>query len=355
MRIAAGLAASMVCGLAFAQTEEYQAAIRHGVELHDRGEFDAAIKVYEALLADQPGDPVAMYEIGLSYQAKRDYAHCMEFASQVAAKESPSQAGGFTLLANCQDDAGHIEQAVATFKQAVEKFPRDVMLNLNYGLTLVRLEQAADARRVLEVAIEAAPGFASPYRAYAIALDQQSYPAAAVLARLRFIVSEPESERSIDAAKLIVEAVATASSAAKDKQIKVTMSEDDKTDAAAALAATELAFGIAAVSEDAISKELAKETTSEWTASARFVNSLQLFVTMRAEMADKGGKREAPWPAVLQPLTFLSEKEALEPFLYHVAALGRSEGAVQWINEHSDSMEQLGDAINEYHARFKRQ
>jgi Tfp pilus assembly protein PilF len=329
-----------------AEPSSRDATLRQGVELHDRGEFDAAIKVYESLLAETPDDATVLHEIALTYQAKQDYQHCIEFATRAAAKPARAQVGGFYLLASCQDDAGDPEQAVATFKQGLERFPRNVMLNLNYGLTLYRLEQPAEARRVLSLAMEEAPGFASPYRAYALALEQQGYRASAMLMRLRFIMSEPESERAIDAAKLLVDAIAAQANAEKES-IEVDASASD----AVAIASMEAGLGIAS----AFSRELLSKESQPVAAATAFVSTLQTFVTMSAQAAEKKNSFVAPWVQVLKPLGMLSEEEVLEAFLYHVGALGRAEGAVKWVNEHPDQMSKLAEAINGYHAKFTQQ
>lgn len=349
MKIAIGVAVLLGSSMALAEPSAREAALRQGVELHDRGEFDAAIKVYESLLAETPDDAELLHEIALTYQAKQDYANCIEFAGKAAAKPSRTQAGGFYLLASCQDDAGAPEQAVATFKQGLERHPRNVMLNLNYGLTLVRMEQPAEARRVFTVAMKEAPGFASPYRAYALALDQQGYRASAALMRLRFIMSEPESERAIDAAKLLVDAVTT-QLGGKDGEITLTLPPDSKS-ADAAVANMDFALGIAA----AAARDLSSKQAGPVPPAADFVGTLQLFVMMNAELADKKTMRRVPWSLVVKPLQMLSDEEVLEAFLYHVGALGRSEGAVKWVNEHPEAMSKLAQVVNGYHAKFTRQ
>src|SRR5438045_5067151 len=53
-----------------APTPQELAAIRSGIALYDQGKIDAAIAVYEPLLAASPDNTAVMYELAMSYFAK---------------------------------------------------------------------------------------------------------------------------------------------------------------------------------------------------------------------------------------------------------------------------------------------
>jgi hypothetical protein len=167
-----------------------------------------------------------------------------------------------------------------------------------------------------------------------------------VLMRLRFIMSEPESERAIDAAKLLVETVAAQADAKKD-QIEINASASDS----ATIASLEIGLGIAS----ALSRELLSKQTEPITPAMSFVGTLQAFVTLTAQSGEKKPSLGVPWIQILKPLAMLSDEGVLEAFLYHIGALGRAEGAVKWVNEHPEQMSKLAETINGYHARFTRQ
>ena len=50
-------------------TPEHEAIVRAGIELHDKGQFDAAIAKYQEVLAKSPTDVTAMFELAFSYMA----------------------------------------------------------------------------------------------------------------------------------------------------------------------------------------------------------------------------------------------------------------------------------------------
>lgn len=138
--------------------------------------------------------------MALSYEALKDYDKCIEYARRSTRIRSTAQANAFAAVANCQDDSSDIEGALKTFAEGLKRFPKDVMLNFNYAVSLLRHDQPACARKALRVAIREAPGYPSPYLLYATLLHDQGFTAAGVLMDLRFILAEPESARAMDAA-----------------------------------------------------------------------------------------------------------------------------------------------------------
>ena len=48
-------------------TTEQDALLRAGIDLHDKGEFDAAIAKYQDVLAKSPANVTALFELAFSY------------------------------------------------------------------------------------------------------------------------------------------------------------------------------------------------------------------------------------------------------------------------------------------------
>src|SRR5512144_2629494 len=65
-------------------TPEQEEVIRAGVELHDKGEYDAAMAKYREVLEKSPTDVTAMFEMAYSYLAKRDFEKAFETAKKGA-------------------------------------------------------------------------------------------------------------------------------------------------------------------------------------------------------------------------------------------------------------------------------
>ena len=348
-----GLLSTALCvGAAFAseQATEREATIKRAIELHDAGSYDAAIRVYQSLLEEDPNDGLVLYEIAMSYESLKDYENCITYAARSSRIESEAQPAAFAMIANCQDDSGRADEALKTFAKAVRRFPKSVMLNYNYAVTLLRNQAPRKARDALRVAIEEAPGYPSPYRLYASMLDGQGHTAAALLMYLRFIMADPGSDRAIDAAAYVLESFAGAlSEEGADKEIRITMPDPNAKDTEGVgfeklNVALALVGAAPRVSDDGTPLE----------APERLGLAMKLFLIIATDTADRKLQKSFVWQTAAVPLLELQEREVLETFLYHVAALGRVEGAAQRLHAQPEAVDKLAQVMAELSEQWQR-
>lgn len=76
---------------------------------------------------------------------------------------------------------------------------------------------------------------------------------------------------------------------------------------------------------------------------------------MAETLAERRLKKTFVWQTAAEPLLELENKDALEPFLFHVAALAHAEGAAQWLNANREATEKLDAALSEFHERWRKQ
>lgn len=336
--------------LAAEEETSRDATIRRAIELHDSGSYDAAIRVYQSLLEDDPNDGMVLYEIAMTYEALKDYESCIAHAKRSSQIKSPAQPQAFAMLANCHDDSGQVDEALKAFAKGIRLFPKDVMLNYNYAVTLMRQQEPRKARDALRVTIAEAPAYPSPYGLYASMLDNQGQTAAALLMYLRFIMAEPSSDRAIDAAGRVLESFQGAlSEEGADKEIKIAMPNPDAADSEG------VGFDHLNIALAVSSAVPAKSDKPEQLEPAdRVVLAMKVFITMAAETADRKLKKSFVWKTAADPLLELNEREVLDTFLFHVAALGRAEGAAQRLNAQPEAMDKLVEVMAEMSERWQK-
>src|SRR6187551_2596988 len=66
------------------ETATQAARIKEGVALHDKGDYDGAIRKYQEVLAENPASIEAIYELGYAYMAKQDFNKSLETAMRGA-------------------------------------------------------------------------------------------------------------------------------------------------------------------------------------------------------------------------------------------------------------------------------
>src|SRR5712691_2490029 len=119
------------------QTEKHRELLRDAVRLHDQENYKGAITGYLEILKENPDDISALYELGFSYFANREYQKSLDVAYKGAQYKSELLKGFYTLIGNDLDHLGQSEQAIKVYREGIEQFPSDVQLHYNLAIALV--------------------------------------------------------------------------------------------------------------------------------------------------------------------------------------------------------------------------
>lgn len=173
-----------------------QELIRQGIELHELGEFGRAEQRYLQVLAVNPDNAFAMYELAYALVAQRKHDEALRWADKALQYRSSSRPELLVLKANLLDGAGKSAKAIELYQQGLKEFPDYSGLYYNYGITLLNQRKIDNAVSQLEANLQLRPDHASGHLALGMAFAEQSRRTEAILALLRFLSIEPDSERS---------------------------------------------------------------------------------------------------------------------------------------------------------------
>ena len=95
--------------------EEHAYLIQKGISLHERGDYNGAIRAYRTVLDDNPNDVNALHELAFSYFENQDYANCVRTATNGTAYHSILQTQFQGVLGNCLNASGEPEKALGVF------------------------------------------------------------------------------------------------------------------------------------------------------------------------------------------------------------------------------------------------
>src|SRR5258708_31106169 len=129
-------------------------AIHDATVLVDEGKVDQAIAALKKLVADEPADGLAIYELGLAYAAKGDNANCRATLEPIAEAKGPNQTKVLGMLGNCLDQLGESEKAIAAYRHSLAIAPDDSGSLFNLAITLVQQGKADEGRELLSHAIQ---------------------------------------------------------------------------------------------------------------------------------------------------------------------------------------------------------
>lgn len=173
-------------------TPEAEAAIRAGVDLHDKGEFDAAMAKYREVLASSPGNVVALFELAYSQVAKREFDQAIETARTGAAYRSELLPMFYDVLASALDSKGQPQQAIDAYRRGLTFAPDASQLYFNMAVTYREsLHDQEQARLALQKAAALAPLHPGVQLLLGQVFQSSGYTTPAWLALSTFLIIEP--------------------------------------------------------------------------------------------------------------------------------------------------------------------
>ena len=314
-------------------TDAQTAAIREGVALHERRDFDGAIRKYESVLAENPSNVLALYEIGYAYFAKKEYKKSLEFGYRGAGYKSPELPGFYLLIGNNLDLLGEPDKAIEVYKKALKQFPGDGMLHYNLAVTYRSKGKLDEAKKSLKAGLAAAPEHASSHLLLAVIFYNTGYKTPALLAASRFLVLEPASQRSPAALKLLSTVLAGGASAgSKPGEINLTLDLDAKKDEGD-FGGVDTVLGLSAALA-LTEKEKGK------TEAQKFVSQ---FETVLAVLAEQSEKRQTKFvPQFYVPyFVEMKQKGHVEAFVYHALKSSGLPGVREWADSNGGRIMQF--------------
>jgi predicted TPR repeat methyltransferase len=120
------------------------ALLAEGVAHHQRGELDAAQRLYQRVLAKQPGNPDALHLSGLVARQRGDLELARSLIESAIAR-SPRSAMFHVNLGRVLSEAGRAAESVEALERALELQPDLVAAAYNLGVAYEELGRLADA------------------------------------------------------------------------------------------------------------------------------------------------------------------------------------------------------------------
>ena len=179
-------------------TDAQRALLRTEVQLVDQGKLDEAIALAQEVLAENPDNVDALYELAGAYARKKDHAKSLEIATKGAEYKGEQLATFYILIGSAYDEMGDPQKALAAYRQGIEIKPF-ALLYFNMGITLNRLNNPGEAREAFKKAAALNPNHVSTQFELGRAFSIGGYPTPALFALSRFLILEPTSPRAASA------------------------------------------------------------------------------------------------------------------------------------------------------------
>ncbi len=201
---------------------EYQ-KIQEAVELHDKGKFEEAVIIYEEILAQNPDNVAALYEIAYSLSMMGNYQKSLEYALKGFEYKSNLIDQLYVIAGNDLDLLGRSKEAVSLYKKGIKKHPDVFMLHYNLAISYINLNKLKEAEESLINSIKLNKFHTSSHLALAKVYGFQGKQVPALLLLFRFLTLEPNTQRSGEAISLIDELLNMGIDQKDDKNININL------------------------------------------------------------------------------------------------------------------------------------
>ncbi len=205
-----------------------------GVMLHDRGEFEKAIDVYQTILDQDPDDVMALYEIAYSYSAMNIPMKSIEYAERaVPNAEEPLKTHLRMMIANNLDAAGESDKALDVYRTIIEVQPNVPLVYFNMAVTYLVKGQTDSSLKMVERSIVLDPGHpGSRYVCMRNHIEKQNQVPALVMGAI-MLALDPTGKRGAEVIQTMDQVALVSSQRRVDSsgQVGMNVNVRSKTDA----------------------------------------------------------------------------------------------------------------------------
>ena len=174
--------------------------IKEGVSMHDKGNYEGAIKLYKEALKVNPTSMSAVYEMSLSYLRMKEYDEALKYSSQVIEHDfQPLLMDAYVVKSTALAETKKMDEAVTLLEEAITRCGETYLLCFNMGLCYYNKKEIDRAINYLQRAIEIDATHSSAFLLYAYALNDADKWLQSFYSFHFFLLLEPNTARAKDA------------------------------------------------------------------------------------------------------------------------------------------------------------
>lgn len=182
------------------QNKSVSDLIQEGVELHDAGEYEKAIEKYNEALKQDSTLINAVYEMSLSYLAKKDFENASIYSTQVINSENEAlSAGAYAVKSEALAEMDSVDKAIELLFEGLDKNGDGDLLNFNLAINFYKSGDIDKTLEYVKKAIDLDKSNSSAFLLNAYALNDRGYWVQSILSFQMFLLLEPDSKRSKNA------------------------------------------------------------------------------------------------------------------------------------------------------------
>jgi len=329
-----------------AQDDTQKQLVKEGTELHDKGDYEGAIKKYDEAIALNNNYLAPYFEKAYSLYAMKKLEDCLALCQSALArfKEGYELKMMYGLYGNCLDDMKKPEEALKVYDEGLSKFPDDYLLNYNKAITLNGMGRTDEAIGYFEKAIAYNPKHASSHKAIcALMVEKNKIPS--LMAGIAFLCYEPQGKRAEQVLAIIKGHIGGNVKKEDEKHSTITLNIDDL-DTGKKGSKKENSFGIIVLLlslSSAIDNDSTLKNTSP---ESRMSLKVQMLANVLSE--NQKGSKGFYWTMYAPFIIDMKKQNQVETFAHIAYASDNTDENNGWLSEHKDDVKVFYDWLKNY-------
>ncbi len=323
--------------------------IDEGIQLHDKGNYEAAVKKYDAALSLDKDNFYALAEKANSLNSQAKFEESIVVSRKCIEIHPDEKELNLVYVAygNALDGLHKSVESVELYEEGISKFPEFYLLHFNKGITLISLKEYDQALLCFEQAAKYNPTHAGSQNAIGRFQEMKKKNIPAIMAYCRFFVIEPTGTRATEnLASLESLLIGNATKTGKNSysiNFDITDIPDTTADGKPGpntFTTTDLIVSLGSA--------LGLEKKDKKKNKAQILQSkMELMISSLEEESAKGNSGFY-WEFYVPYFIAMKNEAKLETFTYIAYASSGDKKVLEWINSHSTEIEKFYDWEKEY-------
>ena len=327
----------LITPIALFSQETARQLIDKGIALHDQGKYTEALDLYSKALAVDEDSDEALYEMGTTYSAMKDYARAVEYADKVIKLDTRLVGQAYLLKGINLDYSGKPKDAIAVYKKGMKKVPEFNRLDYALAVTSYNLKDYKDTEEALKSSLTKNPLHASSH--YLLATINSDKRVKSMLALFNFLILEPTGNRANFAFNTISKFQKRGVEVKDDKTINVSINLDNKDDE---FSAAEMMLSMLEASKN-------MEENKSKSDFQIFSENTKSFFTVLGELQANNKNKDFWWSFYVGFFYDLAKNEEMyETFSYYVYQDVKNTAVETWLISNKDKVEKFTNWVTAY-------
>ena len=186
-------------------SQNIDSLIKEAISLKNQGEYRLAITAFENALKINKNSSEVNLELANIYITSNNYKKALKYCNWIIRNNLTGKAKAYLIKGSVLDYMGKPNRSIRVYKQAILNYPNDYLLHFNLGITYHNRNKINEAESEYIHSIEISPIEPSSHYMLGVVMSQKGERLKSMLALYYFLLLEPDTERSIEAIKLLLE------------------------------------------------------------------------------------------------------------------------------------------------------